>query len=193
MMVQASGYKSSCAQSLFARPMHSQRLPRIIQRVRFSVVWRTSRHLFNGGSWRRPSSQSPKYDNRGGCCDRSVFKNHDPARDQPRTIKRAQMPDVVSRNDADCPDDQRDRRSRADKRQEPEKVPRVHDRRTEKRCCHRPRERIGRPLSGLASQPECDKKSRNHGQPSCELRSGNLLDRGEHGIIEPETPPVSSE
>src|SRR5271154_4085319 len=33
MTVEASGYKSRCAQLLLARPRHSQRLPRIIQRV----------------------------------------------------------------------------------------------------------------------------------------------------------------
>src|SRR5260370_27447648 len=48
-------------------------------------------------------------DNGSSYCHRSVLQQQDPARNQPRTSKRSQMPDKIRLKYADCPDDDRHR------------------------------------------------------------------------------------
>src|SRR5438034_8684325 len=103
------------------------------------------------------------------------------------------MPNVVSRDNANCPDDDRHRRGRSNERQQPEQVPWIYDRCTKKRCCHRPCKCVRRPCRGLASHPDCGKKAGEHCQPSYKLRSRDSLDRCKHRIIKAESLHVSAD
>lgn len=67
-------------------------------------------------------------DNCTGRCHRSIFHEHNPPRNHPRTTKRPQMPNVVCRDDANCPDHDRHRRCRPHQRQQPEHIPWIYDR-----------------------------------------------------------------
>src|SRR5882724_6354314 len=113
------------------------------------------------------SREPAKRENCKSHCHGSVFQQHDPARDQPRTTKRAQMPNVVSGDDAHCPDDQWHRRGGPHERQQPEKVPRIYDGCIEKRCCHGPRKCVRSRCRGFASHPDCSKKAGEQCQPNC--------------------------
>ena len=94
--------------------------------------------LVRRASGYRRSCEPAKNDNCTGRCHGSVFQQHNPSRNQPRTTKRAQMPNVESWNDAHCPEDDRQRRGRPHERQQPEQIPWIYDWRTQKRCCHGP-------------------------------------------------------
>src|ERR1041385_4354322 len=95
-------------------------------------------------------------------------------------IQPGQMPNVVRWNNANCPDDEWRSRDRPHERQQPEKVPRIYDRCTKKRCCHGPCKRVRRPFWGLPSHPDRDKKAGEHGQPNYKLRSCHSLERCKH-------------
>src|SRR6266853_6168372 len=151
-------YGNISAQYVFTRASHAHRLlgwPRIIQHTSGeSVLAYSCGHtrlchtssqtaIRNGllvrcASGYRRSCEPAKNDNCTGRCHGSVFEQHNPSRNQPRTTKRAQMPNVESWNDAHCPDDERHRRGRPYERQQPEQVPWIYHWRTQKRCSHGP-------------------------------------------------------
>src|ERR1700756_2502790 len=103
------------------------------------------------------------------------------------------MPDVISREDAHGPNDDRKRRLRAEEWQQPEEVPRIDDRCTKERCCHRPSEVLRRPFGGASSHPDRGKKSDEHCHSSSELWSRQLLKDCKHRIIEAETAHIGAE
>ena len=69
-------------------------------------------HLVQWGLGYCRSCEAAKNDDCTGRRHRSVFQQHNPARNQPRTTERAQIPNVVSRDDANGPNHERHRRRR---------------------------------------------------------------------------------
>ena len=110
------------------RPTHAATL---VMSRKFRDPVRKGR-LVRWASGCRRSSDSAQQDDCSGHRDAAVFQQHNPARNQPWTTKRAQMPNVVSWDDANGPDDDRHGRGRPRERQEPEQVPGINDRCTQK-------------------------------------------------------------
>ena len=134
------------------------------------------------------SCRTAKRNNPSSRCHASVFQQHYPTRKRsPRTPKGAQVPLDVYGDNADRPDDDRQRGSRPQERQQPEQVPWIYDWCTEKRCCHRPRECVRRPCVGSFSQPDCGEEADEHCQPSQQLRRHHLIECRKQRTIKAET------
>src|SRR5712671_2806696 len=109
------------------------------------------------------SADTTQSNNCGSYYHTSIFQQHYPARKRPPwTPKCAQVPDDVNGDDAHCPDDDQQRRGRRQKWQQPEKVPREYDGRTQKRCCHWPGKLVRRTVWRYAPQRCSSKEGCSH-------------------------------
>src|ERR1700704_145727 len=102
------------------------------------------------------STDTAQSDNRGSDCHASVFQQHYPPRQRPpRTSKCAPVPHNVNGNNTHSPDDDRQRRGRRQKWQQPEKIPWEYGGGAQKKRCHLPRKKMRGPARAPASLAAC--------------------------------------